>query len=186
MLQSENSWWTCSRYCKSRFQSFVDRNQRSLEIVQTTYMTTEDAHSYSESCFTSNLIQPSLQIVTRMLRRQQHDVTYFPGEVELVAMTEQLKAQGLLDNRFKYNADGIIRMSNSSREPLLVEVSSAYSEAGKDKAAFDHYKAMFGLLAVLRSIACRYRHGGMEAFKRIKVHFLHAHGRVTTGFEVCY
>ncbi|KAI9318582.1 hypothetical protein BX666DRAFT_1855276 [Dichotomocladium elegans] len=140
--------------------------------------------SDSEACLNGNLVKPSLQICTRMLRRQEYDVTYFPGEIELESMTEQLSSQGLLDHRFKYNADGKIRIHRDRIEPLLLEVSSAYKQASQDKIAFDHSKAMFGLLSILKTIACRYQYGSFEYFRMIKVHFLHVYGSIITAFEI--
>ncbi|KAI7907321.1 uncharacterized protein BX663DRAFT_426640 [Cokeromyces recurvatus] len=91
-------------------------------------------------------------------------------------MTEQLSKQGLLDNRFKYYADGKIRMNADKQELLLLEVSSALGQATQDKIAFDHTKAMFGLLAILKTLVCKYSHGSFESFKKIKFHFIHVHG----------
>ncbi|ORY99325.1 hypothetical protein BCR43DRAFT_544810, partial [Syncephalastrum racemosum] len=58
----------------------------------------------------------------------------------------------------------------------LLKVSSAYEAASQGKIAFDHSKAMFGLLSILKAIACRYQHGSFELFRQIKVHFIHAYG----------
>lgn len=60
-----------------------------------------------------------------MLRTIKYDVTFVPGEFELTSMTEQISRKGLLDNRFKYYADGKIRTDADKQEPLLLEVSSA-------------------------------------------------------------
>ncbi|KAG2221103.1 hypothetical protein INT45_008624 [Circinella minor] len=68
--------------------------------------------SISESTFNHNLIKPSLQSCTRYLRKKHYDVTYIPGEVELISMTEQLSLQGMTDHRFRYNADGKILMNS--------------------------------------------------------------------------
>ncbi|KAG0752573.1 hypothetical protein G6F24_013496 [Rhizopus arrhizus] len=111
-----------------------------------------------------------------MLRNKKYDITYMPGEIELTSMTEQLSKQGLLDNRFKYYADGKVRINADKQEPLLLEVSSALGQATQDKIAFDHTKAMFGLLAILKTLACKYSHGSFESFKKIKIHFIHVHG----------
>ncbi|KAG1055790.1 hypothetical protein G6F43_002267 [Rhizopus delemar] len=135
-----------------------------------------DTLSESEACLNSNLIKPCLQACSRMLRNKKYDITYVPGEVELTSMTEQLSKQGLLDNRFKYYADGKVRINADKQEPLLLEVSSALGRATRDKIAFDHTKAMFGLLAILKTLACKYSHGSFESFKKIKIHFIHVHG----------
>ncbi|CAO3692898.1 unnamed protein product [Rhizopus microsporus] len=135
-----------------------------------------DTLSESEACLNNNLIKPCLQVCSRMLRNKKYDITYIPGEVELISMTERLSKQGLLDNRFKYYADGKVRINADKQEPLLLEVSSALGRATQDKIAFDHTKAMFGLLAILKTLACKYSHGSFESFKKIKIHFIHVHG----------
>ncbi|KAI7895928.1 uncharacterized protein EV154DRAFT_558990 [Mucor mucedo] len=53
----------------------------------------------------------------------------------------------------KYNADGIILLNNIRTEELLSEVSSGFAENNKAKASFDHHKAMFGLLMMLKTFA---------------------------------
>lgn len=111
-----------------------------------------------------------------MLRNQKYDIAYLPGEAELTSMTKRLSGQGLLDNRFKYYADGKIRTNTDKQEPLILEASSSLSRTSQDKIAFDYTKAMFGLLAILKTLACKYSHGSFESFKKIKVHFIHVHG----------
>lgn len=126
-----------------------------------------DNLSESEACLNSNLIKPCLKVCSRMLRNKKYDITYLPGEIELTSMTEQLSKQGLLDNRFKYYADGKVRINADKQEVLLLEVSSALGLATQDKIAFDHTKAMFGLLAMLKTLACKYSHGSFESFKKL-------------------
>ncbi|KAI9481097.1 MAG: hypothetical protein EXX96DRAFT_538325 [Benjaminiella poitrasii] len=133
--------------------------------------------SKSEACLNINLITPCLQICSRMLRNMHYDITYVPGEVELTSMTEQVRNQGLLDSRFKYYANGKVRIDNDKQEPLLLEVSSALDKTTQDEIAFDHTKAMFGLLAVLRILACKYCYESFETFKEIKIHFIHVCGK---------
>lgn len=89
--------------------------------------------SESKACLNSNLIKPCLQICLRMLRTIKYDVTFVPGEFELTSMTEQISRKGLLDNRFKYYADGKIRTDADKQEPLLLEVSSALGWATQEK-----------------------------------------------------
>ncbi|KAG1549892.1 hypothetical protein G6F49_009454 [Rhizopus delemar] len=92
-------------------------------------------------------------------------------------MTMQLQSQGITDGRLKYNADGKILVEDLSTEILLSEVSSSYSKNSKGKTSFDHHKAMFGLLAMIRTIAILYKYGSFETFSRLKLHFAHTHDR---------
>lgn len=116
----------------------------------------------SEACLNSGLIEPSLKACVRMLRINGYDISYLPAEVELNSMTVQLTKEGLLDNRFKYNADGKIRINANKQEPLIVEVSSGLDQGTQEKIDFDHSKAMFGMLAVLKTIADKYNYGSFE------------------------
>ncbi|KAG0166616.1 hypothetical protein DFQ30_006977 [Apophysomyces sp. BC1015] len=94
-------------------------------------------------------------------------VTFYPEKIELNAMTVQLKAQGIADKRLKYNGDGKILVNNIGTEVLLSEVSSAFAENNKAKTSFDHYKAMFGLLVMLRTLAGHYKHASFDTFKKL-------------------
>ncbi|KAI9470783.1 MAG: hypothetical protein EXX96DRAFT_491183, partial [Benjaminiella poitrasii] len=61
-------------------------------------------------------------------------------------------------------------------EPLILEVSSALDQATQGKIDFDHSKAMFGMLAVLKTVAGKYDYGSFESFTKIKIHFIHVYG----------
>lgn len=105
-------------------------------------------------------------------------IEFYPGEEKLVSMSTQLEKQGLYDKRFKYSAGGVLRFTKDLHtfELLLLETSSAYNAAAKEKASFDHYKGMYGLLAILKTIADTYPYADLSVFKKLKVHFLHVHG----------
>lgn len=103
---------------------------------------------------------------------------FFLGEIDLNAMTMQLQSQGITDGRLKYNADGKILVGDLSTEILLSEVSSPYGENSKGKTSFDHHKVMFGLLAMIRTIASLYKYGSFETLSRLKLHFVHTHGKL--------
>ncbi|KAI7901969.1 uncharacterized protein BX663DRAFT_94989 [Cokeromyces recurvatus] len=111
-----------------------------------------------------------------MLRSNKYDITYVPGEVELASMTEQLSKQGLLDTRYIYKADGKIRIYVNKQEVLILEISSALAQATQEKINFDHSKAMFGMLSILKTLANNYDHGTFASFKNIKIHFVHVYG----------
>ncbi|CEP07707.1 hypothetical protein [Parasitella parasitica] len=67
----------------------------------------------------------------KYLKDYNNNVTFYPGEIELKAMTVQLKDQGITDKRLKYNADGAILFNRIFTEILLSEVSSAFAENNK-------------------------------------------------------
>jgi hypothetical protein len=119
-----------------------------------------------------------MKATTKYLRSVNHNVTFFPGEIELDAMTIQLKQKGMNDRRYKYNADGTLRANDlSATEILLTEVSSGYGSNDAGKISFDHYKAMFGMLAMIRTVALLYDKVSFNTFTKLKIHFLHAHGK---------
>lgn len=118
-----------------------------------------------------------LQACNKYLKDHNNDVTFYPGEIELKAMTVQLKNQEITDKRLKYNADDTILFNRIPTEILLSEVSSAFAENNKAKTSFDHYKAMFGLMMMLKTIAGRYKYASFNTFKGLKVHFIHTHSK---------
>ncbi|EIE91084.1 hypothetical protein G6F46_009389 [Rhizopus delemar] len=80
------------------------------------------------------------------------------------------------DGRYKYNADGTLIVNDLyAIEILLTEVSSGYGSNEADKISFDHYKAMFGMLAMLRTVAQLFDKVSFNTFTQLKIHFLHAH-----------
>ncbi|KAI8363870.1 hypothetical protein EDC96DRAFT_444562 [Choanephora cucurbitarum] len=92
-------------------------------------------------------------------------------------MTIQLKQKGTNDRRYKYNADGTLRANDlSSSGILLTEVSSGYGSNDTGKMRFGHYKAMFGMLAMIRTLTQLYDKASFKTFSNVKIHFLHAHG----------
>lgn len=90
-------------------------------------------------------------------------------------MTSELVKDGQTDGRYKYYADGVLRVNNL--EVLIMEASSAYDKATDIKSAFDHYKGMFGALSIMTHIASKYKYASFNIFKLLKIHFVHAHGK---------
>ena len=74
-------------------------------------------------------------------------ITYLPREVVLTSMMVQLSKEGSLGNRFKYHADGKIRI-RADKKLLIPEVVSSFDQVTQDKIGLDDLKAMFGMLAV--------------------------------------
>ncbi|KAI8975323.1 hypothetical protein BDF20DRAFT_599579 [Mycotypha africana] len=105
--------------------------------------------------------------------QNKHDCggDFIPGEACLSAVKKQLKDSGhLKDDRFQYNADGIIKLINvRNLELLLVETSGSYAKIDKAKSNFDHHKGTFGTLAMLKTIADEYNHaenGSLQVNKK--------------------
>ncbi|KAI9486425.1 MAG: hypothetical protein EXX96DRAFT_626596 [Benjaminiella poitrasii] len=103
-------------------------------------------------------------------------MTFLPEVVELKAMTTQLRNKGLIDGRYKYQSDGLICVDDlSGLETLLTEISSGYDSSDDSKVSFDHYKEVFGMLSMMRTIAQKYNKGTFDTFRKLKVYFLHGH-----------
>ncbi|KAI9008919.1 hypothetical protein CLU79DRAFT_799969 [Phycomyces nitens] len=82
-------------------------------------------------------------------------------------MTSQLKQKGINDRRFKYNADGIIKAN-----VCVCVLSFGSNSNDKGKSSFDHYKAMFGMLAIIRTLVQLYSKASFDVFSMIKIHYL--------------
>lgn len=86
--------------------------------------------------------------------------------------------KGMNDRRYKYNAGGILKVNSfSAIEILLAEVFSGFGSGETTKISFDHYKAMLGLLAMIRTIAQLFDRVSFDTFSKLKIHFLHVHGK---------
>ncbi|KAL0093159.1 hypothetical protein F4703DRAFT_1730269 [Phycomyces blakesleeanus] len=69
-------------------------------------------------------------------------------------MTSQLKQKRIDDGRLKYNADSIIKVDESSAfEIPLTEVPSGFNSNDKMKTSFYHYKAMYGMLTIIKTLS---------------------------------
>lgn len=82
---------------------------------------------------------------------------------------------------YKYNADGTLRVNDLSANEIL-----GYSDAGK--TSFDHYKGMFGMLAMIRTMAQLYNEATFNTFNtftKTKIHFLHAQGKLFKCITAC-
>ncbi|PHZ09803.1 uncharacterized protein RHIMIDRAFT_245995 [Rhizopus microsporus ATCC 52813] len=105
-------------------------------------------------CYRQYVFDRSIKTCVKYLRCKGNKVTFLPGEIELEAARAQLKNKRMTDDRYKYNVDGMIYADDFSHlELLLIKVSSEYVSNDTGKVSFDHYKAMFGMLAIIRNIA---------------------------------
>lgn len=112
-----------------------------------------------------------------MLRKRGYVVKAFPGEGELQSMMNQQQQQGFKDSQYIYKADGVVR-SKSSDEVLVLETSSADNSTSNKKVSFDHYEAMFSLLAMMKTLAEEWEYAFLDHLEKLKLHFIHAHGKL--------
>lgn len=134
--------------------------------------------THSETLLNSHLIWESFREVRRFLRSCDLGVEFYPGEEKLQSMRAQLNDQGISDDRLKYNADGVLRFFDKEQpiEISFIETSGALTKATREKATFDHYRRMYGSLAVLKTVADMYSPGDLTIFQTLKIHFIHVHG----------
>jgi hypothetical protein len=100
---------------------------------------------------------------------------FVTGEEELESITRELEKDSQTDGRYKYYADGVLRVNNV--EVLIMEASSAYDKVANIKFSFDYYKGMFGALSIMKHIASKYKYASFDTFKALKIHFIHAFGK---------
>lgn len=130
----------------------------------------------TESIYRSYFLDECMKIIRTYVRQKGTLVKFLPGEIELKAMTLQCQ-KGLTNSHYRYKADGIIISDKDfDLEILLIEVSNAFNSTGNTKISFDHHKAMFGMLTMIRTIAFKYNKASPDTLKKLKIHFLHAHG----------
>ncbi|CAO3649580.1 unnamed protein product [Cunninghamella blakesleeana] len=140
--------------------------------------------SYSESVLNTKLVFPFMNaIIDYMMdiNDTAHSTIkpyFIPGEEQLISMTTQLERIGTRhDNRYRYNADGIIRLNGLlNLEIMILETSGPYKNDDNSKVSFDIHKAMFGLLSVLKTIADQFEYASLKSFQQLKVFFLHFSG----------
>ncbi|KAL1933418.1 hypothetical protein VTP01DRAFT_7508 [Rhizomucor pusillus] len=64
-------------------------------------------------------------------------------------------------------------LERSELEILILETSNALDATTPTKRAFDFHKAMFGAVAMLKSIADKYKYADFSVFSALKIYFLH-------------
>ncbi|KAG2224802.1 hypothetical protein INT45_005326 [Circinella minor] len=128
----------------------------------------------SESSWNVAVLYPMMKACARYISLAKgRAITFVPGEAPLQAMTNI----GVATTKAPYNADGILRVSNLDKaEICLLETSSAYNKAGRAKISFDHHKAMFALLAMIKNTAQNFQYATYDELKKMKFIFIHAHG----------
>lgn len=93
-------------------------------------------------------------------------------------MTQQLKNNGFFVNeRNVYKADGIITINDI--EVCILEISHALNQANIRKSSFDFHKGLYGLVAMIKTIADTYKCASFSTFSKLKLFFIHLHGKYT-------
>ncbi|CAO3673142.1 unnamed protein product [Rhizopus stolonifer] len=137
----------------------------------------DEAVKKSKATYRYYVFDECLKICVKYKYEKKFNVSYIPGETELNAMTIQLKEATLVDGCYEYNADVIICTNSHALDILLAEVPHGYGSNDLNKISFDHSRAMFGMLAMINTIAQKYYLVQLSTFKKLKVHFLHGFDR---------
>jgi hypothetical protein len=139
--------------------------------------------THSEAVYNKFLVEPFLKAVSASINEGKYagiDVGFFPGEEHLLSMTRQLEQKGQFkDSRFRYNADGVIRLQDFyDIEVCVTEISGVFKNTDRTKINYDHHKAMFGVLSMLKTIADAMKYASLNIFEKIKIFFIHASGKL--------
>ena len=117
------------------------------------------------------LIFPLLYAILDWLEDHPTSPVFVSGEEELLSMSKQLTNIKNNSSRNIYKADGVVRLGDDI-EVLLVETIGSFGLDNPVKLSFDNSKAMFDLLAMLKTIANKHSCLRMSSFKKLKLLFL--------------
>lgn len=94
-------------------------------------------------------------------------------------MNDQLRSMGQkIDRRKVYRADGIIRLNDlDGLEILILETAGPYGSKDERKIAFDNVKGMFGLLAMMKTMADKFCYASVELFQKLKLYLVQVSGK---------
>lgn len=121
------------------------------------------------------LLYPFLKAVSKAAKEETDSGALFKtGEVPLQAMKNQTNDS---NEAGIYLADGVIRFYKIKQlEVLILETSSSFNKSDKVKSSFDHHKALFSVLAMLKTVADEYYLASVNTFSKLKLFFVHASG----------
>ncbi|KAI7872483.1 hypothetical protein BDF14DRAFT_1739952 [Spinellus fusiger] len=103
------------------------------------------------------------------------DSDFKVGKTLLVAMKKQFEDNNKANI---YKTDGIIKLHKLKQiKVLLLETSSHFGSDDGVKSSFDHHRGLFGVLAMLKTIADEFCLGSEKVFSKLELFFVHASGR---------
>ncbi|ORE08413.1 hypothetical protein BCV72DRAFT_225173 [Rhizopus microsporus var. microsporus] len=141
-----------------------------------------------EDGFNQLFVWPYVDIIAKSITTSDCKSDFESGQPHLQSMTQQLRANNLyIDEKNCYKSDGLIKLYGIKQiELLLLETSGHFGSTCSVKLNFDHHKGMFGLLAMLKSIADEFHFAAIEKFCKVKVFLLHAAGKQLHLWSVCF
>jgi hypothetical protein len=75
-----------------------------------------------------------------------------------------------------FKADGIVRYKDM--EIMLVETCGVYGNSAMSKIQFDRHKGLYACLAMLRTLAIKYKYASISNFQDVRILFLHTKGKI--------
>ncbi|KAG1165664.1 hypothetical protein G6F36_013251 [Rhizopus arrhizus] len=159
-------------------------NISSLEFLQKLLLEVNKAYTChidynsTEDAFNQLFVWPYLDVVSKSFTIEGINSDFVQGQPCLESMIRQLKAVNLyVDDKNQYKADGLIKLFGlNDLELLLLETSGCFNNKDKKKLQFDHYKGVYGTLAMLKCIVDDYPYASLESFAKVKVFFVQAAG----------
>ncbi|CEP15427.1 hypothetical protein [Parasitella parasitica] len=98
--------------------------------------------------------------------------TYESRECFLKSINTIWKNSGIIRSTSEgFKADGIVRYKDL--EIMLVEVCGVYGNVAMSKTQFDRHKGLYACLAMLRTIAVKYKSASLATFQNLQILFLH-------------
>lgn len=101
--------------------------------------------------------------------------SYESRECFLKSISTIWKNSGIIRSTSKgFKADGIVRYKDL--EVMLVEACGVYGNVSMSKIQFDRHKGLYACLAMLRTIAVKYKYASLSTFQSLQILFLHTKG----------
>ncbi|KAI8090452.1 hypothetical protein BDF21DRAFT_449543 [Thamnidium elegans] len=146
-----------SEFLEGIYRSLIQCFDRRYEAYTSPFADDND-----EDTFSQLYIWPFMTIVatcvyfsTTCTASGKGKIGFKTGQPQLESMSTQLKAVGIIvDDKSCYRTDGLLSFYGTRRiEMLLLEMSGQFGNSDQTKIKFDHHKAMFGLLAMMKIVA---------------------------------
>jgi hypothetical protein len=135
-------------------------------------MTTE------EKSFVDFFITPFLRPTINMMGELY---TYESRECFLKSINTIWKNSGTSEG---FNADGIVQYKDL--EIVLVEACGVYGNVAMSKIQFDRHKGLCACLAMLRTIAVKYKYASLPTFQNLRILFVHTKGNFLQLWSVSF
>ncbi|KAG2193769.1 hypothetical protein INT47_006051, partial [Mucor saturninus] len=177
----------------SENEDYHDDDNNNLEFLE---KVSKEAHkSYSgfidynssENAFNQLFIWPYADVIVKGTSVDGCNPDFVQGQPCLESMNRQLKSANLhVDDKNQYKSDGLIKLVGlKNLEFVLLETSGTLINKDKNKLKLDHYKGVYGALAMLKCMVDDYSYASLKSFSKVKVFFLHKADKELHFWSVC-